>query len=91
LSEQPLWGLEYLPRAVKAMRRMERRDRALTVRRLERLAALEDPTSRCKALRGPLAGFWRLRVADFGVVLDIRHGELLIVAVDVGHRSTVYR
>ncbi|MDR1633920.1 MAG: type II toxin-antitoxin system RelE/ParE family toxin [Bifidobacteriaceae bacterium] len=91
MASQPVWKMEYLPRAVKTLRRMDRGDQALVVKRLERLACLDDPTSRCKALQGPLTGLWRLRVADFRVGLDIRRGELLIVAVDVGHRSAVYR
>jgi mRNA interferase RelE/StbE len=86
----PIWELEYLPRAVKAIRRMDRGNQALIVKRLEQLVDLEDPTSRCKELQGPLVGLWRLRVADFRVALDIRRGELVIVAVDVGHRSAVY-
>jgi mRNA interferase RelE/StbE len=89
--EQSFWALEYSPRALKTLRRMDHSDRARVVKRLGHLAALEDPTSRCKALSGPLAGLWRLRVADLRVVLDIRRGEMLIVAVDVGHRSAVYR
>ncbi len=58
--------------------------------RLYALADLDEPQSRCKALTGPLTGLWRLRVGDHRVVLDIRRGDLVIVAVDVGHRSSVY-
>ena len=54
------------------------------------LAELEEPQTRCKALSGPLGGLWRLRVGDDRVLLDIRRGELVIVALDVGHRHSVY-
>lgn len=54
------------------------------------LASLDDPQSRCKALAGPLAGLWRLRVGDYRVLLDIRRHELVIIALDSGHRSSIY-
>lgn len=54
------------------------------------LVDLDDPQTRCKALTGPLAGLWRLRVGDYRVLLDIQRDELVIVALDVGHRSSIY-
>lgn len=54
---------------------------------LERLATLDEPTTSCKALTGPLAGLWRLRVGDYRVILDIRRDEFVIVALGLGHRS----
>lgn len=40
--------------------------------------------------RSALAGLWRLRVGDYRLVLDIQRDKLLIVAIDLGHRSTIY-
>lgn len=54
------------------------------------LAELEEPQKRCKALSGPLVGLWRLRVGDHRVLLDIRRNQLVIVALDAGHRRSVY-
>lgn len=56
---------------------------------IERLGTLADPTGPCKALAGPLVGLWRLRVGDYRVILDVRRGQVFIVALDVGHRSVV--
>ncbi len=57
---------------------------------VERLAQLDEPMGSCKPLTGPFSGLWRLRVGDYRVILDIRRGELVIVAVDLGHRSEIY-
>lgn len=54
------------------------------------LSDLDEPQARCKVLTGPLGGLWRLRVGDYRVLLDIYKGELVIIALDVGHRSSVY-
>lgn len=43
-----------------------------------------------KPLRGPLAGLWRLRVDDDRIIIDVRVSEVVLVALDVGRRDTVY-
>lgn len=34
---------------------------------------------------------WRIRVGDWRVIYEVRDGELLVLVVEVGHRSKVYR
>ncbi len=74
-------------------RAMSKLDRQVATRVLKALVALEnlnDPRKRGKALSGPYTGLWRLRVGDYRVILDIRRGELVIIALDVGNRSGIY-
>lgn len=84
------WQVKYAPRAAKAMRTLDKPVARRIFDSLERLATLDDPTASCKALTGPMTGLWRLRVADYRVILDIRRGDVVIVALDLGHRSTIY-
>lgn len=84
------WAVEYAPRAAKAMRKLDKPVARRVFDAVERLASLEDPTASCKALTGPLTGLWRLRVGDYRVILDIRRGDLVIVALDLAHRSVIY-
>jgi mRNA interferase RelE/StbE len=72
------------------MRKLDRPIAARIIGALERLATMSDPAAHCKALAGPLAGYWRLRVGDYRIILDIRAERLVILALDVGHRSTIY-
>lgn len=74
-------------------RALKKLDRPVAARILKSLTALEDlddPTKRCKALSGPYTGLWRLRVGDYRIILDIRRGELVIIALDVGNRNNIY-
>lgn len=74
-------------------RALKKLDRPIATRVLKALTALEDlddPTKRCKALSGPYTGLWRLRVGDYRVILDIQRGELVIIALYLGSRSSVY-
>lgn len=73
-----------------AVAKLDRTVAQRIIKALLDLEGLDDPTRRCKALRGPLSGLWRLRVGDYRVILDIRRNELLVVALDVGNRSVIY-
>ena len=85
-----MWSVEVSPRAEKALRKLDRQAARRVRDGLVRLAALEDPTKSCKALSGPLSGLWRYRAGDYRVILDIDRGRVVIVALDIGHRSEIY-
>jgi mRNA interferase RelE/StbE len=72
-----------------AVARLDRPIARRILRALLELEELDDPTTRCTALGGPLTGLWRLRVGDYRVILDIRRAELVVLALDVGNRSTI--
>lgn len=87
------WTLRPTQRFEQSLQKLAKKDRESArriVSKLEELRELEDPRGRCKALQGPLKGLWRLRVGDWRVMLDIHAGQLVIIALDVGHRSQIY-
>ena len=43
-----------------------------------------------KPLTGNYKGYWRYRIGDYRLLCEIRDEELVIVALDVGHRSNIY-
>lgn len=79
-----------MPRAERALRRLDKPTAKRVRDGLVRLSGMDDPTAPCKALSGPLTGLWRYRVGDYRIILEIRRAEVVIVAVDLGHRSDVY-
>lgn len=85
------WRIRFSKAADKALRKMDRQIVARILDELEDVSMLEDPRSRGKALVGNLAGLWRYRVGDYRIVCDIEDGELVILVVDVDHRSGVYQ
>lgn len=34
---------------------------------------------------------WRYRVGDYRIICDIRDSELIILALSIGHRSSIYQ
>lgn len=85
------WQLRTSPQFDKAARRLDRAVLRRVRSYLEEVCQLDDPRQRGKGLTGNLAGYWRYRVGDWRVVAEIRDEELIIIAIGLGHRSTVYR
>ncbi len=74
----------------RALKKVDRQVAMRVVKALTALEDLDDPARRCKALAGPYSGLWRLRVGDYRVILDIRRQELVVIALDVGNRGSIY-
>lgn len=80
------YDVQYDPRALKELGKLDKRWRvALRVRSVS-----------CATIRArrPLAGFpdlWRMRVGDYRAVYTIRDTELVVIALRIAHRSSVYR
>ena len=87
------WQLRTTDRFEKTFEKLSKRNKSIAQRissSLEKLLELDDPSVRCKPLQGDLSRLWRYRAGDWRVILDIRNDELVILALDVGHRSQVY-
>lgn len=74
----------------RELKRLDRQAQRLILSRLLTLAELDDPRSRLKPLSGPLAGLWRYRIDDYRVIVDVRVSEVVLVALDVGRRDSIY-
>ena len=46
---------------------------------------------RHQALKGDLAGLYKLRVGDYRIIHEILHDEESIVIHTIGHRREIYR
>lgn len=85
------WTVKVSEAALKALGKLDRTAAARIRDELVEIAGLEDPRSRGKGLTGGLAGLWRYRVGDYRIICDIEDGELVVLVVDVAHRSKVYQ
>lgn len=58
----------------------------------DHVAHLENVRSIGKALSGPdHGGHWRYRVGDYRIICDIQDRKLIVLVVEIGHRSGIYR
>ena len=75
----------------RSMKKLDRQTARRIIAKLREISQLEDPRSTGKALVGNLAGLWRYQVGDYRIICDIEDGVLVILVVDIAHRSTVYK
>ena len=85
------WRIEIDKGVQRSMKKLDRNVAKRIIAKLREISQLEDPRSTGKALAGNLAGLWRYRVGDYRIVCDIEDEVLLILVIDVAHRSKVYK
>lgn len=75
--------------SIKAAKQMERLDRSVAKRIYEKVDQLHLNPERYveKLVRYP---YYRLRVGDFRLILDIQTQMLSVLILKVGHRSRIY-
>ena len=75
----------------RSMKKLDKQIAKRIVAKLHEISQLEDPRSMGKGLTENKSGLWRYRVGDYRIVADIEDDVLVILVVDVDHRSRVYR
>jgi mRNA interferase RelE/StbE len=82
-----MYGIVFSDSAVKQLRKLDKDVQQRIISALERIRI--KPESYVKKLVGE-PGF-RLRVGDYRVIIDIDHGDLLILVIKIGHRKDIYK
>ena len=72
-----------------AFRELEKFDKGVQIRVISVLERIRnDPFHYAKKLKG--TPYFRLRVGDYRVIIDIQDKKMIVLVVDVGHRKNVY-
>ena len=50
-----------------------------------------DPCIHGKGLTSNRSGKWRYRVGDYRILAEIQDERLVLVLIDIGHRSRIYK
>lgn len=85
------WRIEIDKSVQRSMKKLDKEVARRIVAKLREISQLEDPRSMGKGLVENKSGLWRYRVGDYRIVADIEDDVLLILVVDVAHRSEVYK
>ena len=88
------YRVEYSSDAKKSLLKMKKKDPIEALRIYnwigKNLENCDDPRRTGKALTGQYKGFWRYRVGDYRILAEIHDDVLVILLIDIGHRSIVY-
>ncbi len=85
-----IYQIRILELASRELARLDKQVGRRIVKRIHWLAENLDDVKPV-ALKGDLAGFYKLRVGDYRVIYEILHDERVIVIHVIGHRRKVYR
>lgn len=87
-----MWRLVFSKRAEKQLSKMDAGMRRIIVAwLLKNVDGCDDPRAHGKGLTGNLLGAWRYRIGDYRVLCDIRDDELVVFALEIGHRREVHK
>ena len=85
------YKVEYTETAKKQFKKMDRKTAALIYGWIDRyLVGCSNPRQRGKGLTANRSGQWRYRVGDYRIIAKIEDDRVLILVLEVGHRSEVY-
>lgn len=65
-------------------------DKSIRNRIIKALRKLESEPESGEPLTSILTGLWSLRIGDYRAIYQIKHSELIVVVIKIGHRKSVY-
>lgn len=87
-----MWTLQFSKKANHQLSKLDGGVRRVILSwLLKNVDGCEDPRVHGKGLTGNRSGVWRYRVGDYRILCEIKDEELIVLAVEIGHRSLVYR
>ena len=86
------YEVQYSERALRELKKMDKYTRQMIYSWIDKnLNGCEDPRQRGKGLTANRSGQWRYRIGDYRLICQIQDALLVILALSVGHRSTIYK
>lgn len=86
------YTVEYTAQAVKELKKLDKQNRALIIGWIEKnLVGCTDPRQHGKDLTANRSGQWRYRVGDYRLLAEIQDKKIVILILNVSHRSEIYK
>jgi mRNA interferase RelE/StbE len=85
------WTIEFDERAQHDLAKLDKPIAKRILRFLEdRVAPSQDPRAFGHSLKHQFSGLWRYRVGDYRILCQIEDEKLIVLVVEIGHRSSIY-
>ncbi len=82
-----MYSIEFSQTAQKQLYKLEKDIQIRIISALERIRV--RPYPQVKKLVG--SPYFRLRVGNYRIILDIRKDKLIVFVIEVGHRKKIYK
>lgn len=85
------YRLEFTREAQRSLRKMDKHQAILITRWLyQHVDGVADPRSFDKGLTANGSGEWRYRIGNYRVIVEIQDDRLVVLALQIGHRRSIY-
>ena len=84
------WEVRVSDSAAKELKKLGKSNASKILIYLRKIESRDNPRDLGKALKGNLKELWRYRVGDYRIICEINDGELIVLALKVGHRKNIY-
>lgn len=85
------YRLEFTHLAQKQLRKLDKHQAKLIVQWLyANIDGIKDPYSIGKGLTANRSGQWRYRIGQYRIICDINDEKLIVLALSIGHRRSIY-
>ncbi|MFL2104876.1 type II toxin-antitoxin system RelE family toxin [Desemzia sp. FAM 23991] len=75
----------------KQLRKMDQFQSCLITSWLyQHIDGIDDPRKLGKGLTANRSGYWRYRIGNYRVLLDIQDDKMIVSAIQVGHHKNIY-
>ena len=86
------WKLHWSERSLKQLRKIDPYQREIILRWMSKnIADCSNPRAYGKELTANRKNQWRYRIGQYRVLCEIHDHDLVVLALEVGHRSKIYR
>lgn len=86
------YNISYTKGFLKEFKKLDRYTKRMVLSWINNhLANCENPRATGKQLKGNYAGQWRYRIGDYRLICEIHDDEFIILALNIGHRSKIYK
>ena len=82
-----MYSIKFDKKAADFVRKL---DNQLQKRLVKKIDELSENPFLGKPLSGNLSGLWRLRCDKYRIIYQVKHQELLIFVLNIGHRKNIY-
>jgi len=85
------WTVKVSDKSLKNLAKLSKPVREQIKAFLKKLETVENPRILGKSLKGSLSDYWRYRVGDYRLLCESHDNQLVILVVEIDHRSKIYR
>lgn len=87
------WTIDFDAKAIKQLKKMgDTEARRIRDYLHKRIKPLDNPRQTGAAMQGPeFTHLWRYKVGNYRIICDIQDQRLVVLVIEIGHRSSVYR